>query len=230
MTLPTSFDPFRDVRLTAIQRQPLQSLKQFRNYHRVPDQAGPAEAEWLHQLAADEIDSRIEEIHGKLRTAFELKRKQLQASEITSGCGRIETPFFDYELHVELDADAPSRFGWFEAITRISDPDQVCGRAFQSVFQDRFRVLEIRPAQAIDVASVIDAVEDEEGGDSLEYDRNASYCRWRFADEGAQVQVEPDRVMIAGTGSLPVATLFERFMEIQARLAAALRFEPPEDA
>ena len=82
-----------EVRLISESVIPIKELKGFSKGGRVPNSAGPGDVRYVVQLAKADFDADLEEKFGALRSAFGLKRKQLQVAEPDEGLARDGTPY-----------------------------------------------------------------------------------------------------------------------------------------
>ena len=128
-----------EVRLISESVMPIKELKGFTKGGRVPTSSSPGDVRYVMQLAKPDIDADLEEKFGSLRSAFSLKRKELQVAEPDEGVGVITTPGFVYEVTVSLDEDLAGKVIWRRCLVGITDPEllgerSVCGSVWQRVF------------------------------------------------------------------------------------------------
>ncbi len=225
MTAPRPFDPAEDVRLLNFNHRPFKSLSGFQKFHRVPQAAGDAEQRLLHNISQSELDEDLDATFARLRNEFGFKRKELVASDVNFGGGKIETPFFDFEISVELDESEPGTVRFRQVISNVRDPEKLFGEPFQKVFDNRFSVLEITAPEPLSVEAVIDLVEEAEPvGVLVGYDKAATWCELTFSETRAVVRVDADTIRVTASAGGTPRTLFETFLDVRQHFEDALSF------
>jgi len=143
-----------EVRLISESSMSIKDLKGFSKGGRVPTSASPGDVRYVVQLAKNDLDADLEEKFGSLRSAFGLKRKQLDVSEPDEGVGVITTPNFVYEVTLGLDEQQPGKAIWRRCVVGLSDPQVFASDAFTEVFGGEFSILEVAVPGGLDVESI----------------------------------------------------------------------------
>ena len=186
------------IRLLSESRRSLKSLTGFKKSSRLPGKGETISESYLADVAQADLDSDLDKTFAALRSKFGLKRKEMRTMGPVDGLGAITTPVFTYEVAVEAIADQPHQVLWRRAITAITEAEAVTSDPFAVVFGDDFNTLEINSAISIDVESVIDRVEDADAeGVSVEYDRDATWCRIELSQQKTTIEVHEDSIRVS---------------------------------
>lgn len=194
---------------------PVTSLRGFEKRFRIPDEL-PARAAFLGRFATADIETDLDAVFGKLRSAFGFKRRQLSVQGPVEGSGSISTPAFEYRIDLLPDSGGNDRVIWQRSVGRIEQPQFVFCDDFKSAFGDVLGILEVELSAALDVESIIDHVEDT-GSETwkLDYDRDATWCEIRVVDTGVTMRIEKDLISVAGRETLLPVELFECYWQLQ---------------
>lgn len=206
-----------EIRLLHERKIPVKELSGFRKHHRVPTKEAASDS-WLASLAQEDLNADLEETFANLRSGFGFKRKQLTATDPTENVGEVATPGFTYEVSISSIEDEPKMALWRRAISRISDADSVTSPEFEETFGCQFNILELALQQPVDVEDVIDEVEDcEDPNVSVDYEKDATWCRIRFRGRSESIHVEAERIRVQSSSDIQPSELIEVFLSAHAQ-------------
>ena len=221
-----SFDPVEHVQLVRVETRAIKTLRGFQKFHRVPDSAGARETRMLHEICVPELNDLLDSVFSKLRTEFQLKRKELVVSEIEAGCGMISTPKFQFSVECELDPEKPSQALFKSFISNIESPSALCSEAFSRVFENTFNELLVSVPEPLSIEDVVDLLEETEPqGTQLSYDKHCTFCELQFSEAAALVRMDPSSISIRVLQPGPPQVLFELFVQIKETLQSILDFQ-----
>ncbi len=212
-----------EVRLISESVIPIKELKGFSKGGRVPNSAGPGDVRYVVQLAKADFDADLEEKFGALRSAFGLKRKQLQVAEPDEGLGVITTPGFVYEVAISLDENKPGKVIWRRCVVGVTDPELLASEAFAEVFGGEFSILEVAVPGGLDVEAIVDCVEEADPETvKIDYDKDVTWCEIALTDSAAKVRVTSEAIRVSSRGETSPAELIEAYAEVQTRFLQSL--------
>ena len=177
--------------------------------HRVPDAVTTRATAFVRALAEPDVAAEVETCFAALRAQLGYKRRQLRVTLAPDGAA-IATPDFEYHLVVAQDADDPGRARVRRTIQGVQRPDVLDTPAFAAVFEAGFDGLDLPVATRLDVAALIDDLEEREPpGWTLEYGVAATDLRLAHPQVPLGVHVTPERVRLAGERPLAAGPLLE---------------------
>ena len=211
------------VSLSGCQRQAIKTLPGFQKHHRIPQGDDESRYRFLGKIGAEEIAKDLDSVFHKLRSAFGFKRRELTVMDPIEGSGMIGTPGFDYRIELLLDLDSTEHVVWRRSVNRLQQPDLLFSDSFHSVFGDTLAELNIELTESLDIASIIDHVEDL-GGDecSVEYDRDATWCEIRSVDSRSKLRIDGTGISVNGHDRLGPAELFQCYWQLQKQFLATI--------
>ncbi len=212
-----------EVRLISESVMPIKELKGFSRGGRVPTSTSPGDIRYVMQLAKADIDADLEVKFGSLRSAFGLKRKQLEVTEPDDGIGVITTPGFAYEVTVSVDEENPGKAIWRRCLVGITDPDLLAGEAFDEVFGSDFSILEVAVPDGLNVEAIVDCVEEADPDTvKIDYDKDVTWCEIRLAESDVKVRVTSEAIRVSSRGETSPTQLIEAYAEVQTRFLQSL--------
>lgn len=188
--------------------------------HTVPDRVCQATQAFLEKLCEELLAEEAEALFQASREQFGYKRKEISLS-VGSGFARLETKDFALEMRYELAEDDPADYIVETCVREVASRDLMESASFNLAIGSRFDRLRCALAGQVSVESVIDAVEDDESGNSsVDYPSDCSFCT--VAIEGVAGEVFVDgAVLEVRYGKLTTAAgLVETFERIGARVFA----------
>jgi hypothetical protein len=166
-----------DVALWSRRSMSVKNLSGFKKGHSLPDRANHSSQTFVTSLAKDQVTEDLKSVFQALKTAFKLKRADIEVSDQGDGTGTVITPHFNYSVSVQLDPEDPSFVIWSRTIDAIKDPKPLFSAAFASVFQTYFDTVEFALPNAIDIGALIDSIEEaDDARIGIEYDPETTYC------------------------------------------------------
>ena len=202
---------------------PVKSLSGYQKHLRLSSKE-PVSDKFLADLASSDLNDELDKAFKKLRSGFGFKRKELTATEPLENCGEVATPGFTYEVSVSPIEDEPANVLWRRAISRISDAETVTSPEFEKTFGTQFNILELALTEPVDVEAVIDEVEDSDDSTvSVDYEKDASWCRIEFRGRKESIHVEPDKIRVHSSGEISPTDLIEMFLSAHAEFFQAAK-------
>lgn len=201
--------------------EPIQSLSGFnKRTHRIPETVNHQSESFVANLVASPIREELDEVFGRLRNQFGLKRKELTSSECGDGFGTINTPFFQYAYSAYLNPQTPSELIWQNEISEITEPNQLLTKNFETVFGTLFNSIEFVPPWSLDLTAMIDFVEDNPDRKiKIDYDRQISFCEIKVRGCSASVRAEHDSFQIQSSRPVRPRELFKSYQKVYHSLA-----------
>ncbi len=198
-------EALENTRIYTVKPEPVRQLNRFEKHHEVPKVVNRRSLEWLEDLTRTQLDLELGKAFRAFRTAYGLKRRQLNVHGPQDRRGVIETPFFNYEAIVELDNDAPDQVLWICEINQIRDASRLVSSEFDQCFEPVSWNLEVTFEQNLDLADIVDRIEDEEDeGFGVDYDKNLRWCEIKVPDCQAILRATPNSFNVSfASGSSP---------------------------
>lgn len=205
--------------ITSSTRQPIKALSGFKKTHRVPDRKNSASQDFLNQISLPELQKDLDETFQNLKTIYRFKRLELEQRGPSEGGGVIITPFFEYSIAVELADDDPSKVVWHRQVRKITDSARVFSAEFDCVFSAVFDTIEIGTGRNLNVANVIDRIEDLETAEvSVTYDADCTACTIKLSGSQVAIRVTEQGLFIQDRQTTSPRKLLESAMDVQYRL------------
>ncbi|MEM7455292.1 MAG: hypothetical protein AAF456_13155 [Planctomycetota bacterium] len=208
-----------DIRIFSQTAIPIRNLKTFdRSRHNLPTSRSRSALEFIERLTEGELDAELDRIYSSLRRAFQLKRRQLDVHGPAERRGIIETPWFNFEICVDLSEDAAEVIWTFE-LNRIAGVDKVTGEEFESCFEAGTWILEVSFANPVDVEYVIDSIEEiDDQSLSVDYDKSGDWCDVQSTKVSALLKVTASKVQIVPVRMATPRVLLEALTEFRSHL------------
>jgi len=169
------------------------------------------------------LDDDLQETFSALRKAFGLKRKEISVDGPFEGGGIVSTPFFDYEVRVQIDAETPSRVIFSRSITGIRDFAKLVDDPFDDVFGKRFSTLIVEVENELDLETIVDTIEDEDpDGISVDYDKDLTWCEIQVLGSTATIVAEAYSIRVESVRETTPKQLLDLFTDIQQQFMEKL--------
>jgi hypothetical protein len=207
-------DPARMKRVVfrAESRGNVKDLGGFRKTHSLPDRANEWARKYVNRIAAPDIKADLDNTFDMVREQFGYKRKDLDVSAERDGLGFIRTPDFEYTVSLSVNPEEPTEVIWRREVARLSGPDFVRSEGFQSVFGTMFDRLVFEFAAPVDVAELVDRIEDSPPeGVKVGVASDSGEAVISLAGFAGKVKVARDAVTIEGHAGDP-GSLLEQFL------------------
>lgn len=179
-----------DVALWSRRSMSVKNLSGFKKGHSLPDRANHSSQTFVTSLAKDQVTEDLKNVFQAMKTAFKLKRADIEVSDQGDGTGTVITPHFNYSVSVQLDPEDPSFVIWSRTIDAIKDPKPLFSTAFASVFQTYFDTVEFALPNDIDIGALIDSIEEaDDARIGIEYDPETTYCILSVASIEGRIRI-----------------------------------------
>lgn len=200
------------ITLQAVAPGLVRNLRGFAKGHEVPSRSNAAAKKFIARLAADEIKEDLDRIFQAVRDAFGFKRKELEASS-EGGSGYLRTPRFEYRIHVEQDPADPTTIFWHREIAALENLNLIAMPEFRAAFGPVFDILVLEFRKSIDIAKLIDRVEEGmQAGIKVVCPSDSAWCEIAIGGFRGAIRVEPNAVRIEGRRAPPLPSLFDQFL------------------
>lgn len=210
-----------NARLFTLRPEHICQLGGFEKHHNIPTAVNPRTLSWVDQLTAHELDRDLQKVVDLLRRNFHFKRRQLDVHGPEGRRGVIETPFFTYEVSVDLDRANPSSIIWRRDINRIRNIEYVVGEAFLNCFEKAHWRLEIAWGLNVTLADLIDRIEDLESEDiHVDYDKDLTWCRVGTANTLSTLLILDGTMQVSRDAAVAPRDLINDLIEFQSKLFA----------
>ena len=198
-------EALKNTRIYSVRSESVRKLDGFEKHHEVPNVVNHRALEWLDRLTRPQLDAKIDSVFSALRKAYGFKRRQLSVHGPHDRHAVIETPFFNYESSVELDANNPEFVLWASEVNHIREIEYLVSPEFESCFPGLGWTLEVAVEEPLELAEIVDRVEDKaEAGFSIDYDKDLSWCEIQIPDCRATLRATPDSINVShATDSSP---------------------------
>jgi hypothetical protein len=214
------------IRFVELRNEQVKQLPGFQKHHKVPTGTSDYEQKMVAGLAEPILDEDLQETFSALRKAYGLKRKEISVDGPFEGGGIVTTPFFNYEIKVEIDEEHPSRVIFSRSITNISEFSRVVAGPFDDVFGKRFSILFVDTEAELDLESVVDTIEDAESDSvKVDYDKDLTWCEIQVLGSTATVVVQADMIRVESVRETTPKELLELFTDIQQDFIATLQWD-----
>ena len=121
-------------------------------------------------------------------------------------------------MSIELDSHDPTSVIWRREVSRVIDPEILRSPGFRRVFQNSLESLEIDYEKAIDIAGLVDWIEDDlPEGASVRVASDGSSCEVTVQGFAGSIRVERHTLHIAGRPGMSPDALVEQFLKFQTR-------------
>ena len=173
----------------------IRDLKGFRKGHQIPSDVSEHTQSFVGRIAEDDLRLDLDERFDEFRRLLKFRRVEILVTDPASGVGQISTPWFDYHVSVIHDADDAAAVIWRRQLSEFRQIDKLDSAELASVFGSTFDTVELSPPVAIDIAALIDQIEDEaDDRVSLNYDRQATWCSVSIRGISGEMRFTSDRI------------------------------------
>lgn len=194
------------------------SLSGFKKrFHHVPDHVSSSTEDFVVSVSKAEIEKEMKEVFDSIKENLKYKRR-----EVTAEAGRIITPDFEYAVYATQNEDDPTEALIIEELVNIK-PLIVGKPEFNEVFDGRFSEVVFQFDSEVDVAALIDQLEEAGRKDvELKYDHTATWCELSVEDSELSVRMEPDELTVISERRQSPRELIESFFEVQKLIAGTV--------
>ena len=146
---------------------------------------------WVADLAESDIKKEMESYHTSIQAKRLYKRKELIYDEPTEGSAAIRTPDFEFTITYSQKADNPAEYRVIRELTRLDKPSLLAEDWFNNLFRRDFDEAVLEFTDSIDVADLIDKIEDA-GNIDVDYDANSTYCTITLGGFDGEITITSD--------------------------------------
>lgn len=205
------------VLLVRTRRSRVRDLKGYRKSHQLPTEYNDHTAAFIARIAADDLAEHLEHRFSDFRRQLKCRRTDLIVTEPEAGLAAITTPWFEYQIRATLAPDNPAEVVWRWQLADLHSAERIDSPEIASLFQGFFDTVELTPAMSIDVAELIDRMEDlRPAGVLLDYDRQATWCSLQLTAASAALTVTSDLLSFTIASPPAPATLLQAFLHARA--------------
>lgn len=205
------------VLLVRTRRSRVRDLKGFRKSHQLPTEHNDHTAAFIARIAAEDLAEHLEHRFSDFRRQLKCRRTDLVVTEPDAGIAAITTPWFEYRISAALAADDPTEVVWRWQLADLHSTDRIDSPEIASLFQGFFDTVELTPATSIDIAELIDRMEDlQPAGVLLDYDRQATWCSLQLTTASAVLTITADLLSFTIANPPAPATLLQAFLHARA--------------
>ena len=190
----------------------VKDLAGFRKSFNVPENNSPSNRKFVARCAAADVKQDVDLVVAAAREHLDYKRKDIDLIADGDGAGTVRTPDFEYTVTLDLDKDDPSRVLWRRECGQFVDPAFVRGPGFDAVFGKLFDQLVFEFARPVDVAALIDRLEDSPPkGVKISVAADGRSCDITLAGFAGRVVVDPSALTVRGRAG-NAAGLLDQFL------------------
>ncbi len=199
----------------------IRDLKGFRKGHQMPSDVSEHTQSFVGRIAEEDLRLDLDERFEEFRRQLKFKRVEIVVTDPAAGIGQITTPWFDYHVSVIHDANDATAVIWRRQLSEFRQIDKLDSSELASVFGSTFDTVELAPPAAIDIAALIDQIE-EEADDrvSLNYDRQATWCTVSIRGISGEMRFTTDRIALVIHQAQPPGKLLDAFFKVRSRINA----------
>jgi len=167
--------------------------------HTIPKFVNKTTNKFVQEKGHALLEDDIAHIANELREKLKIKRKELR-SGVERGAGSIETDSFDYNVELDQEGNNPEQYVIVRRIENIRNAKLMNDPVFNSIFSRHFDNLVFDLNGIVDIASLIDTIEDvqDKYEISISYDPSV-LDRCTIILPGAEdypVEVSPDLICL----------------------------------
>lgn len=190
----------------------VKDLSAWRKTFDLPESARPSAKKFVARIANADVKTDLDEVFDAAREHLGYKRKDVEVTSGPDGFGTVRTPDFEYTVAATLDADDPTKVTWRREVGQFADAGFVRGEGFESVFGKLFDQLVFEFAAPVDVAALVDRLEDRPlKGAKVQVASDGGSCDITLAGFAGRVTVDRHSLTVRGRGGNS-AGLLDQFL------------------
>ena len=218
---PQSHPPAPAVVLFGCQEGMIRKLPGYKRHHFIPENHSDATQQFVRAVGHERVQSRADVLFQTIRSAFKLKRRQIDYS-CSEGFAHIETPDFVAEIFVDQAPEDPTRYHEIAQVTRLKTDHIAEDSGFHACFGALCDTLRIDFPTGINVEDKIDAIEDiPELEKYLNYKSDASELELKIKDIDLHIVMDARSASFRLIGHSDLPTLLETTQKTLEALSAA---------
>ena len=215
---PTGYEQLKRTLLRDVTTHDIASLSGFKKrFHHVRDHVSSSTKDFVVSVAEGEIQNEMKEVFDSIKENLKYKRR-----EVTTESGRIITPDFEYAVYAMQSEDDPTEALIIEELVNVK-PSIVQKSEFNEVFDGRFSQVVFQFETEVDVAALIDQLEEPDRKDiELDYDHTATWCELSIDNSELSLRMEPGELTVISKRRQSPRELIESFFEMQKLIAGTV--------
>lgn len=192
----------------------IKSLSGFGKNHHVPDYVSNSTKNFVESISADDVEELCDQVFDEIKKQFKYKRQDL-----TYESSRIVAPDFEYAAWCEQDDSNPEKALLFEELTNVK-PSIIADDRFNAVFDGTFSQLVFEFPRKLNVAELIDSIEEADREDiEIDYPKDSSWCEITFEGSDVTVEVKGRELTVVSPSASTPRALLDAFFNAQKLLA-----------
>lgn len=213
----------REFSIVAEKHQAIRNLPGCRKTHTIPVDDNAALSRYLLSITGAELDKQVDLLFSRLRQKSGMRRKDIAVSGPSDGSCVLSTPDFDIEVGISANFREPGQCTWRWAISNIRDIRMLIDDRLESLFDVPVSVLLIPITDRIDLALLIDYVEDINGSTlSIDYDRDVNWCEIAFGEIPLCVRIDRSQILARHRSPCTPRELLMAYAQFQKRFTSLL--------
>jgi hypothetical protein len=175
-----SLAPFESAVISTSDWDNVRTLPGFGSKHKEPKDIDSYHEKYIQKIAYDLLVEEIDSIAKLLKTDLRYKRKDIEEPVFEDGTGQITTTDFDYVVRVTQSTFKANRYVLTKSVENFKNSNILSKDEFNRIFGETFDELELSRNKKINVADVIDLIEeiDDEELVRVEYETSdTSRCK-----------------------------------------------------
>ena len=197
-----------------IESKPIKSLTGFDKSHGhfVPDRVSDRSTDFVRSLAADQVDEEIQDLYDDVKSAFELKRRDI-SQESGDGQGNLDVVTFRFSVDVRQNRSVPSEYVILRRL-ELREGAAAYQEQIDDVFGAMFdRIVVEGNGMSLGFDALVDIFEDIQAahGGTLKEEQHRDRVTYTAAD-GTQLifDVGRQRISLSGGGRQRCSALLGR--------------------
>ena len=202
----------------------VRKLKNFQKSHRVPYDVSESSAKFIGSLVRPALEEKFSAMHKQIRSAFGLRRKEIEIHIDEFGFAALETKKLRYVEKYEQNPKSPELVAHEKCLDELDDLNIVTNPDFDVVFGPSFTSLDFDFDITLDVEDLIDAFEElDDQRLSLDYNLNATECTLSVASVKEKLLITDSRIRVFSWLPTSGLSLFNEAANYQNILADVFR-------
>lgn len=185
----------KDATLRRLQTGDVKDLSGFNKAkgHKPPAYYTRTTQSWVAGLAEGDLAQEMEAYFQKIQSEKIYKRRELEYDPPADGGAAIRTPDFAFSITYSQSESDPTEYHIVRELSRLNNPDILVEGWFNDLFRRVFNEGVLEFSGPLDIEQFIDLAEDS--GLDVDYDADATYCRFTIPGFDGAVTVRADSLI-----------------------------------